>query len=141
MIDRADANPLPASVMQNVAWSFFNGEVFADAAEFIQRVRRYNDDVAEEDTWNPDEVVLPSPRVRITYFGVETPDDEEYMDMSVDLASDNGAHFTAGELLFKINNAVAPRLETVDHCYFEGLTIVAPPAGDDPPVYQMVQGS
>ena len=146
MKNRTAAPSLPASVMQSVPWSFFDGEVFSDPAEFVRRVRQHHADlteadVTEEDAWDAGEVVLPVGRVRITWFGVQSPDDEEYMDLSVDLASDDGAHFTAGELLFKINNAVAPHLATVDHCYFEGLAISAPPSGDDPPVYQMMQGS
>lgn len=132
---------LPPELLGRVTWSFFSGEVFADPAEFSERVRRYNAEIGHEEEWKPDEVVLHVPRVRITYFGVETPDDEEYSDRSVELASDNGAHFTAGELLFKLNNAVAPHLETVDHCYFEGLELSAPSAGGEPPVYRMDQGS
>jgi len=140
-MNRSAAHSLPPSIMPGIAWSFFDGEVFADPAEFNERVRERQEDVGAEEPWEPARVVLPAPRVRITYFGVVSPDDDEYTEMSVELASDDRAQFTAGELLFKINNAVAAHLRGVDHCYFEGLTISAPPAGDDPPVYEMHQGS
>lgn len=95
--------------------------------------------VTDEDTWEPHEVV-PLSRLRVKYFGVESPDDEEYTDYVVELRSD-GARFTAGELLLKLNNAVAPRLAGGDHCYFEGLFLTDDPPVGGVPVYEMMQGS
>ena len=131
---------LPPSALVAVVWSFFKGETFHDAAEFDRRVREYHVRVGEEDTWDPDEIV-PVPRMRVTYFGVESPEDDEYADFTAELESGNGTHFTAGELLLKLNNAVAPRLEGVDHCYFEGLFLTDTPSPDGVPIYEMLQGS
>ncbi|HEX2081499.1 MAG TPA: hypothetical protein VHG08_27595 [Longimicrobium sp.] len=116
--------------MRDVAWRFFRGETFADVAELERRVHEYNAETGKE--WEPDPVVLPAPRVRITYFGVESPEDEEYGEFSVDLASDDGEALAAGELLFKPVNAVAPHLEGVGHCYFEAPPSPAPSGNRSP---------
>lgn len=141
MTDHVDRDALPVTALPAVLWSFAGGEQFDDAAEFDRRVRQYHVLISGEDTWDPDEVALPVPRVRILFFGVESPDDDEYTDMVADLASDGGTHFTAGDLLLKLNNAVAPRLEGVDHCYFEGLFLTDQVEEDGVPVYEMMQGS
>jgi hypothetical protein len=140
MTDEMEDGPFPLSALVPVLWSFFNGEQFSDPAEFDRRIRQYHVAVSEEDTWDPDEVI-PLPRLRITYFGVESPDDDEYTDFVADIESDNGVGFTAGELMLKINNVVAPRLMDADHCYFEGLFLTEEVGDDGVPVYEMMQGS
>jgi hypothetical protein len=139
--DTDDEGPFPPTALVAVVWSFFKGEQFSDPAEFDRRVREYHVEVTEHDTWDPDEVALPAPRVRVTYFGLESPDDDEYTDMVAELASDNGTHFTARELLLTLNNVVAPRLAGADHCYFEGLFFTDEVGEDGVPVYEMMQGS
>jgi hypothetical protein len=139
--DDTEDGAFPITVMAPVVWSFFDGEQFSDPAEFNRRVSEYHVKVTGEDTWDPDEVVLDTPGIRIAYFGVASPDDDEYTDFEAHLRSDDGARFTAGELLLKLNNAVAPHLEGVDHCYFEGLFLTDEPAEEGMPVYEMMQGS
>lgn len=141
MIDDTDDGPFPATALVAVVWSFGTGEQFADPAEFDRRVREYHVQATEEDTWEPDEIALPVPRVRIEYFGLASPEDDEYTDFAAELASDDGTHFTARELLLKLNNAVAPHLEGVDHQYFEGLFFTDRVGEDGVPVYEMMQGS
>ena len=141
MTDETSHDDFPVTVMPAAVWSFFDGEQFTDAAEFNRRVREYHVKVAEEDTWDPDEVVLAAPALRVAYFGVESPDDEDYTDFEALLRSDDGARFTVGELLLKLNNAVAPHLKSVDHCYYEGLYLTDAPVEDGVPLYEMMQGS
>lgn len=139
----ADSTPsgsLPAEVLRGVPWSFFEGETFTGRDEFVRRVNGYGD-FTEPGFWDPDAVVLPAPRVRITYFGVESPDDDEYQDFETELASGDQVGFTASELLFKLNNAVAPHVAGVDHCYFEGLVLSEERGEGGVPVYRMEQGS
>lgn len=138
--DQAGEEPFPLTALVAVVWSFFRGEQFGDPAEFDRRVREHHREVAEEDTWDPDEVV-PLPRIRVKYFGVESPEDDEYTDLVAELQADDGVQFTARELLLKLNNAVAPHLRGVDHCYFEGLFLTDDPPEDGVPVYEMMQGS
>lgn len=140
MTDETAEGPFPLTALPSVHWSFFDGERFSDPAEFDRRVRAYHVRVAEEDTRDRDEV-LPVPRVRVRYFGVEPPEDDEYTDFEAELTADDGVRFTAGELLLKLNNEVAPRLKGADHCYFEGLYLTDEPPVDGVPVYEMMQGS
>jgi hypothetical protein len=139
-MDETEDGPFPVTALVAAVWSFHSGERFDDAAEFDRRVRRYHVEVTGEDTWDGDEII-PLPRMRVTYFGLESPGDDEYTDFEVELAADNGTHFTAGELLRKLNNVVAPRLEGVDHCYFEGLFLTEEVGDDGVPIYEMMQGS
>jgi hypothetical protein len=138
--DETEDGPFPLTALVAVVWSFHEGEQFDDAAEFDRRVGEYHVRVAGEDTWDPDEVV-PLPSMRITWFGLESPEDDEYTDFVLDLEADNGVDFTAGELLRKLNNAVAPRLAGADHCYFEGLFLTEEVGDDGVPIYEMMQGS
>lgn len=136
-----DEGPYPVTAMVAALWRFADGEQFSDAAEFDRRVRQYHVDVTDEDTWEPDEVVLPIPRVIVKWFGLESPGDADYTDYTLELEADDGAGFTAGELLLKLNNAVAPRLNGADHAFFEGLFLTDDPPVDGVPVYEMMQGS
>ena len=140
MTDEMEDGPFPATAMVAVLWSFHGGEEMTDRAEFNRRVREYHVRVQDEDTWEPDEVALPIPRVRIAWFGVE-PGDDEYTDYVSELSADDGAQFTAGELLFKLHNLAAPRLAEADHVYFEGLFLTDAPLEDGVPLYEMMQGS
>lgn len=141
MTDEKTHDDFPLNVMPAVVWSFFDGEQFDDPAEFDRRVREYHVKVTEEDTWDPDEVVLSAPAVRVAWFGAESPDDDEYTDFVTLLRSDDGARFTAGELLLKLNNALAPHLKGVDHSFYEGLYLTDAPLEDGVPLYEMMQGS
>lgn len=141
MTDEKTHDDFPLNVMPAAVWSFFKGEQFTDAAEFNRRVSEYHALGGDDDTWEPDEVVFPAPALRVAYFGVESPDDDEYSDFEVQLRSDDGAQFTAGELLLKLHNAVAPHLKGVDHCYYEGLYLTDAPLEDGVPLYEMMQGS
>lgn len=140
MTDDSDESPFPLTALVAAVWSFHGGEQVDDPAEFDRRVRQYHIDVTGEDTWDPDEVI-PLARLRVTYFGLESPDDDEYTDMVVDLRADDGARFTAGELLRKLHNAVAPHLKGADHFFFEGLFLTEDIGEDGVPVYEMMQGS
>lgn len=141
MTDELDDGPFPPTALVAVVWSFCEGEQFSDPAEFDRRVREHHVQVTEEDTWEPDEVALPVPRVRVMYFGLDSADDEEYTDFVAELASDDGVQFTARELLLKLNNAVAPHLRGIDHCHFEGLYLTEQVGEDGVPLYEMMQGS
>lgn len=136
-----ESGTFPVTLLAPVVWGFFDGEQFTDPAEFDRRVRAYHVEVTEEDTWEPDEVVLAAPGIRIAWFGLESPEDEEYTDYVTVLRPDDGVRFSAGELLLKLNNVVAPHLEAADHCYFEGLFLTDAPVEDGVPLYQMMQGS
>ena len=140
MTDDSDESPFPLTALVAAVWSFHGGEQVDDPAEFDRRVRQYHIDVTGEDTWDPDEVI-PLARLRVTYFGLASPDDDEYTDMVVDLRADDGARFTAGELLRKLHNAVAPHLKGADHVFFEGLFLTEDVDEDGVPVYEMMQGS
>jgi hypothetical protein len=139
---RSKGRKLPEHIMDDVCWAFDQTR-YADRIEFDAAVQKYHFEITEEDDWKPDEVVLPCPRVRILFEDVEG-------ERTLELTSDDGVSFTAGELLFKIHHALlAPykdgnalvENELGDHVFFEGLNLEGEPAKGEPPTYEMWLGS
>ena len=132
---------LPARLIPEVAWSFSGGAPLAEQDTFEARVAAYQERVGASGNWRPFEVAIGVPRIRVRYFGVDHEEPDEYADYEVELPSASGESFTNGELLFKLHNAVVGSLRDAEHCYFEGLELNEPGAGDRPPLYEMRQGS
>jgi hypothetical protein len=125
--------PLPETLLPDLAWSF-TGARMADPQAFSEEVRQYQIDIVGEDAWNPDEVVLAFAHVLVGYEWEEVP-------LTIELASANGEHFTALDLLFKLHNAVVEDLRGIDHHFFEGLALNSLPVAGMPPLYLLRQGS
>jgi hypothetical protein len=131
---------LPDRIMSDVLWAFSKTS-YSSRADFEAAVRKYHFRIRQEDTWQADEVVLPCPRVRITSW---------YFDKRVlELTSDNGASFTALELLFKVHHALLEphrvgnavvQTELGDHRFFEGFGLDRHAAGETP-TYHISLGS
>jgi hypothetical protein len=136
---KAKAAALPAWVAGGVLWSF-TGEPVAERGDFEARVRRYQVEITGGgDVWRPGEVVLPCPRVRVSYL---CWDGDEQVEPVVELESDDGQSFTLEELLHKIHNAVVERVRDADRHFFEGLTLEQPPsAPGGAPLYRLRLGS
>jgi hypothetical protein len=125
----------PQDLLDDVLWSFV-GEKFATQAEFVEAVREYAWQVQEEPTWDPDAVVLRSPRVRVMFDYWDEPGE-----LSAEFAADDGDAFTAGELLFKVHNAFVEQIREADHVFFEGFYLVRQRQDGGPPLYEMYLGS
>ena len=128
---------LPRNIMRDTLWSF-TGDTFDSSEAFSEAVQQYHMDITGKDTWEPDLMVLPAPRVTVayTYFGY---DDEE--EATIELTAANDRDFTALDLLFKIHNAVIDQLSGDDHHFFEGLSLNSAPSGNSPPLYLLDLGS
>jgi hypothetical protein len=109
-----------------------------DLAAFSEQVRQYQIAVTGEDKWRPTACVIPRPKVQVVY---SVPERGEQVERCVTLEADNGAWFTAAELLFKLHNATAEGLRGADHSYFEGLGLLERTEGWEVPVYCLLQGS
>lgn len=129
--------PLPQEVMSQVLWSF-KGDPITDLAAFNDKVRKYHIEIRGKDNWNPESIAIPCARIRIVYMCWHG---EEQIEPIIELASDNGTSFTAGELLFKVHNAVVKQLRDIDHHFFEGLRLHSNQAAGKPPLYVLNQGS
>ena len=132
-----DASGVPDTVLPGLCWSF-RGGTYADRDAFDRKVRQYQIDTLEKDCWAPQTVVLPCPRVRVAFMYWQGDDQ---LDGLLELVSDDGAGFTALELLFKIHNAVVGPLQGDNHCFFEGLGLHSNQAAGKPPLYVLGQGS
>jgi hypothetical protein len=128
-----EPEPLPRRVMADVYWSFGRPN-YATRAEFDEAVRLYQPD----ETWRPEEVVIPRPYVKIQYL---TWKRGKQIEPVFELTADNGASFTAGELLFKVHSAVADSLRKLDHKYFEGFRLAGDPGINEVPLYDVNLGS
>jgi len=121
--------------MGRVYWRF-RGDPYADLASFNEAVHRYYVACSFEG-WDPDEVVLRCPLIRVMYMCWKRG---RQIEPIVELSAD-GESFTAGELLFKIHNAVVEHLRGMDHVYFEGLSLHTTKNPNQPPLYGLMQGS
>lgn len=134
-------NADPGFLLRNVYWAF-DGDPFADIETFERAVIERMTALDEGDEWDPTERVLPRRRVRVKYHGVIDPESCEYdEDLVVELRTGEAEGFTAGELLFRLHNAVVAQLRDADHRYFEGLELLEPGGDHEPPLYELVQGS
>jgi hypothetical protein len=134
---KLDTTDLPEQVLHGLCWSFRGGE-YTDRAAFDKEVKQHQIDILERDTWFPDEVVIPCHQIRVVYTYWQG---EEHLDGVVELTSDGVEGFSAGELLFKLHNAVVGPLRENDHCFFEGLSLYFHQTPVKAPLYILHQGS
>jgi hypothetical protein len=137
--------PVPDLVLADTLWDFADQEAYESRAAFVDAVRSYHaevhdyaPDIRPEESWRPKAVVLGAPRVVVQFISESPSRDEE--DCEVELVSDNGETFTAGELLHKLHNAVVGRLPENHHHWFEGFELSAI-TGEGVPVYTLRLGS
>jgi hypothetical protein len=147
-------------ILKNVAWAF-NGISYASSEEFNKAVVQYQlDSGKESDAWDPEEIVLETPTVQIIYQHYITPTDirfedeifldedeadvrvndpdeeDEQREVAVTFSADNGFHFTALELLYKLHQRLWHR-QLGDHIYFEGLLVCNTPERIIPPLFYL----
>jgi len=128
---------LPEEMLRGVHWPFA-GSPFSDKAAFERNVRQYQIDITGKDSWQPNRVVILWPRIRVIYMCWQG---DEQLEPVVELVSDNGESFTAGELLVKLHNAVVEQLRDMDRHFFEGLYLHSTQTPEKPPLYVLSQGS
>jgi hypothetical protein len=100
--------------MPDVCWSFA-GVRFDDRLQFETELRQYQEDIRGIKEWDPREVVVRAPQIRVKY---ECWDQDEEIEPIVTLAAEDGKAFTSGELLFSLHNAVVTQLSEIDHHFF-----------------------
>ena len=124
-------------VLEDVCWSF-SGAKFADRSTFESELVEYQKDIREIDAWDPSELVILAPKIRVQYMCWEGDDQIEPI---ITLTAENGIAFSAGELMFVLHNAVVEQLNEIDHHFFEGLLLSREKEDGKPPLYSLQQGS
>jgi hypothetical protein len=132
----------PRAFLRDVEWDFAP-PTFRSQAQFVQAVKNYYREMGWEFKWNPDEVVLPCPRVRVRPVFWDDYDPAEEPRVIAELSADSPSGFTAGELLFKAHNVFVRRWQedAGDYIFFEGFHRVKVPARDGVPLYAIEVGS
>lgn len=120
---------IPETLFDDLSWGFY-GSIETSFDEFCKEVLEYQREVAENDSWDPTEIVLSVKEVKIVYTPHFLEDDRV-----VDLTSESDAGFSAGELLYKLHIAVVEELEDRDHHFLEGLTLNSLPVAHAPAVF------
>jgi hypothetical protein len=91
-----------------------------------------------ETAWDPDAPVPPCAAVVIRCDDLF---DDDIAAWELELAAENGAYFTAGELLFRIHTSLRDLLQHNDHVFFEGLERAGANVNVGVPMYIVVLGS
>src|SRR5262249_24287498 len=135
----------PRLLVEETLWDFAGQPVFYSRAEFeaaiyrhLREIEEYAPEIRAEEHWRPKDIILNSSCVLVRYC-YDAPGGELAWD-NVQLSSDNGSSFSAGELLYKLHNAIIGNVRDSGHRYFEGLGFEEIVAGNVP-VYCMILGS
>lgn len=129
--------PIPPSLLDNLDWSFPDNAP-TDRVGFEDFVWQSQYRTGNNRCWDPEETVLVSPHVRVSYLCWRG---QEQVEPVLELVSDNGTSFTAGDLLYKIHQGVAESLRGADHRFLEGLILSSPVPAGQSPLYWMRLGS
>jgi hypothetical protein len=134
---------LPTTLLDEVAWDFEGRAPFTERAGFDAALGQYRhehgpDEPPDGDAWVSSRLVLAAPRLVLEFFA--DPVDQPPGTQRTLLASDSVAGFEAGELLFKVHNAVVGHVATAHHHWFEGLTLQGVD-NEGVPVYSLIGGS
>lgn len=112
---------LPTILLDQLAWSFQLPR-FANLAAFTKRVETYQHESGAKAVWNPADVVLAEPKVRVL-FRHRQHSSGEYRDEVVTLHASNSSGFTAAELLCKLHESVRHALEHDPEPYLRRLKL------------------
>lgn len=116
----------PRRLLSETLWDFASQGPYKTRAAFDSAIydyhraaQEYAPDISIDECWHPSEVVLVSHCVVIRYFCDPFGQNANWRE--IELASDDGTAFAAGELFFKFHNAIIPYVQDNAHRYFEGL--------------------
>jgi hypothetical protein len=133
----------PKQIMLHVIWAF-DGKPFASEADCTTAIREHHDDICKrikrDVAWDPQELVLKSTCVKIRHERWDDDNEEGEAETVIELSTPNPAGFTAGELMFKMHNAVVEYLRDMDHKFYEGLVLDEDATGEVP-LYEIMLGS
>lgn len=146
------------TLLPQIAWAF-NSNDYATPEAFSKAISGYQQRIMKERAcWEPGEIVISHPSVRIAYEyyttghnelfddeeGEEDTEEEEgeeeQRNVVLTLKADNGQYITALELLYKLHQRLRQR-ELGDHIFFEGLSCFNDSEKMSPPLYYLNCGS
>ena len=137
----------PKNIMKNILWNF-EKEKFDSKKKFKEEVLNYNKEIkGEEITFDLEEVIFKTPKITIQYsywdIDEDGDDDDDILEPILILKPNNGYHFTALEILYKVHNEVCENLKDEDHKFFEGFDLWEGENHNNPevPLYFLNQGS
>lgn len=115
------AEAFPQYVLCDTLWDFAAQGPYRSREVFDAAVHSHHleAEVSPEECWQPAALAMPSCRAVIRYFS--DPPGEGELCHEVELSCDGVAGFTAGELLYKLHNAVIERVRGNWRHWFEGL--------------------
>lgn len=139
---KVDSNEMKEvkELLSDVLWSFQKSS-YSSQAEFLQALKKYNEDVLKKPFKYPVATPIPSigKTMKILLFDEFS---EEYQSKEANefiITADNGQNLSGLEILYKLNNHLYPLLKNSDFCYFEGISICK--ASDGSVYYKLNLGS
>ena len=138
-MEHRNGNPAPLSpeILGGVHWSFI-GPTYESSDDFQKAVQEYQIDIGRLDSWKPNVVVIRRAKAQVQYM---TWVGNEQVEPLIELSADNQTFFTAGELLFKVHNAIVKSMEGIDRHFFEGFYLIKSTHESIVPQYRLRLGS
>lgn len=104
-------------ILFDILW-IFRPKKYESRENFNQAIRQHQIDITENDTWQPDKIVIKKPQINVLLeMDWEIPPDDQVEFL---IKSENSISFTASDLMFQINNHLA-EYDLGDYKFFEGL--------------------
>lgn len=122
------AGPIPEFILCDTLWDFADQGPYPSQTAFAaavlnhhRRAHEYAPEIRPEESWRPSSLAIRSPRIKVEFFCDGPEGGVSWHE--IELGSEDGASFTAGELLFKLHNGIIERVRGNGHRYFEGLEL------------------
>ncbi len=106
-----------SKILSELFWAF-SREKYSSKEEFSRKIKQYQIDINEKDSWQPDRIVVDKPQINLLLdMDWQLPPDDQ---IEFTLKSENEKGFTALDLIFQLNNFLAG-YDLGDYQFFEGL--------------------
>lgn len=119
-------------ILDKVFWRF-GEKKYSNYEAFLKDAKDYNQILAPEQDWKPDEKVIDSKSIVIMYEADWRTDD--YTELIVTIQARDGKALTMGEILYTIQNNSLDFFKDAECSYFQGLE--AFDLEEDVPEYKM----
>lgn len=119
-------------ILDNIFWRFGHKK-YGSYNDFIKEAKDYNEILAPEREWNPNEKLIPLGKILIQYKADWKEDGNE--ELEIEIKAGDGKILKMGEILYALNNQSVDFFKDEEFSYFQGL--IEDDMEEEPPVFKM----